>query len=172
LALIVRESSSGEKVIKNGKRMRLGANYFQNLRIKKKILLFVFVCQCLSKKLTEIHLNRVINHLTRNLRRKWADKVNVDVILTKTLKMPGIFHSFSYYYVPLWAESQIFASKCIFYLHWFRFLVYRSAEIWAAAMSLCSSYLMTFFWGPLEKIGLEKTLLKKHSWYGMSVKMS
>jgi hypothetical protein len=28
----IRESRSGEKVIKNGNRMRLGANYFQNLR--------------------------------------------------------------------------------------------------------------------------------------------
>jgi hypothetical protein len=32
---------------------------------KKKILLFAFVRQCLSKNLSEIYLNRVINYLTR-----------------------------------------------------------------------------------------------------------
>jgi hypothetical protein len=32
----------------------------------------------------------------------------------KLLRWPGIFHSFSCYYVPLWAESQVYASKCSF----------------------------------------------------------
>jgi hypothetical protein len=79
LSLTVRESSyQEEKVIKNGNRIRLRANYFQNLRNLKKFLLFAFVRQCLSKNLTEIHLNRVINYLSRNLRRKWSKKVNVE----------------------------------------------------------------------------------------------
>jgi hypothetical protein len=37
-----------------------------------------FVRQCLRKNLTEIHLNPVINYLTRKLRRKWTIKVNVE----------------------------------------------------------------------------------------------
>jgi hypothetical protein len=37
---------------------------------RKKFLIFAFVRQCLIKNLTEIHLNRVINYLTRNLRQK------------------------------------------------------------------------------------------------------
>jgi hypothetical protein len=45
---------------------------------KKTFLLFAFVLQCLSKNLTEIHLYRVINYLSRKLRRKWAKKVNVE----------------------------------------------------------------------------------------------
>jgi hypothetical protein len=51
---------------------------FKIWRFKKKILLFPFARQCLSKNVAEIHLNRVINYLTRKLRRKWAKKVNVE----------------------------------------------------------------------------------------------
>jgi hypothetical protein len=36
----IRESSSGEKKIINGNTMRLGANYFQNLRISEIIPAF------------------------------------------------------------------------------------------------------------------------------------
>jgi hypothetical protein len=39
--------------------------------------------------------------------KKWT----WNVILMKTLKMTSDFHSFSCYYVPLRAESQMFASK-------------------------------------------------------------
>jgi hypothetical protein len=67
--LIIRESSSGGKVIKNGNRMRLGAfSKFEDFQ--KKILLFAFVRQCVSKNFTAIHLNRVINYLTKKLMMK------------------------------------------------------------------------------------------------------
>jgi hypothetical protein len=62
--------------------MRLRADYFQNLRIKKKIP----ACHCLSKNLTEIHLNRVINYLTRKLRTKCAKKVNVECDTVENFK--------------------------------------------------------------------------------------
>jgi hypothetical protein len=63
LSLTVRESSSGEKVIKNINRMRLSKQF-------SKFMLFAFARQSLTKNLTEIHFNRVINYLTRKLRRK------------------------------------------------------------------------------------------------------
>jgi hypothetical protein len=50
----------------------------------KKFLLFAR--QCLSKNLTEIHLNRVINYLLRKLRRKWAKKVNVECATDENFK--------------------------------------------------------------------------------------
>jgi hypothetical protein len=51
LLLIVRESSSGEKVIKNGNRMRFGANYFQNLGILKKMPAFCVRSSMFEQKL-------------------------------------------------------------------------------------------------------------------------
>jgi hypothetical protein len=61
---------------------------------KKKFLLFAFVRQCLSKKLTEIHLNRVINYLPRKLRRKWAKKVNVECATDENFKDDRDFSQF------------------------------------------------------------------------------
>jgi hypothetical protein len=68
----------------------------------------------LSKKLTEIHLNGVINYMTRKLRRKRAKKVNVKCDTDENLKddqgfftvFPAIMFRFE-----LRAKS---ASKCIF----------------------------------------------------------
>jgi hypothetical protein len=53
---------------------------------KKKYLLFAFVRQCLSKNLTEIQSNRVINYLSRKLSRKLAKKVNVKCATDENFK--------------------------------------------------------------------------------------
>jgi hypothetical protein len=81
---------------------------------KKKFLLFAFVRQCLSKNLTEIHLNRVINYLTRKLRKKWAKKVKWNVILTKTLKMTRDFSQFFLLLCSVSSWEPNISSKCLF----------------------------------------------------------
>jgi hypothetical protein len=120
LALSLKRNIIAWKTVKNpwsSLKFSSVSHYTFTFLVHFSILLFAFVHQCLSKNLKEIHLKRVINYLTKKLREKWAKKVNVECdywILTKTLKMTGIFHSFSCYYVPLQAENQIYASKCIF----------------------------------------------------------
>jgi hypothetical protein len=77
---------------------------------KNKILLFAFVRQCLSKNLTEIHLNRVINYLTESWWENELKKWTWNVILTKTLKMT---RDFSQFFLLLCSASSWEPNFCI-----------------------------------------------------------
>jgi hypothetical protein len=56
------------------------------LKKKQKFPLFAFVCQCLSRNLPQIDLNRIINYYTRKFRKNWDQKWNVECDIVENFK--------------------------------------------------------------------------------------
>jgi hypothetical protein len=90
---------------------------FKKIKDLKKNPLFVFVRQCLSKNLTEIHLNRVINYLTRKLRRKWVKKVNVECDTDENFKDDQRFFTFFLLICSDLSWEQNFCIKMYFFIN-------------------------------------------------------
>jgi hypothetical protein len=67
----------------------------------------------LSKNLTEIHLNRVINYLTRKLKRKSAKKVNVECDADENFKDDQGFFTDFLAIMFRFVLRAIFESNCI-----------------------------------------------------------
>jgi hypothetical protein len=97
-----------EKGLKNGNRMRLVAIIYKisdfcvpsSMFEQKPYRNSFKSCHKLPDKIVAEKMS------WKSERRMWYWR--------KLWRWPGIFHSFSCYYVSLRAESQIFASKCIF----------------------------------------------------------
>jgi hypothetical protein len=90
----------------------IGSELFSKFKdLKKKFLLFAFVRQCLSKNLTKIHLNRVINKVEENM-----SNLCVVRLIENSLKI--VFFYNSLFWSTCFLRSKRLLDKILYFFKW------------------------------------------------------